>query len=143
VFNDASILIEALRDVYGVRRIAYCDIDAHHGDGVFYAYEADPDVWIADMHEDGRFLYLGTGFADETGKEEARGSKLNLPLLPEADDTDFHKLWPEAEAHIRHAQPEIITFQCGAYSIANDPITHMRLAAIIIVAAWLLAGTRY
>jgi len=91
VFNDAGIMIEALRHVYGVKRIAYVDIDAHHGDGIFYAFEADPDVWIADMHEDGRFLYPGTGFADETGTGEATGSKLNIPLLPESNDTDFRQ----------------------------------------------------
>jgi len=128
VFNDAGILIEALRQVYGVKRIAYIDIDAHHGDGVFYAFEADPNVWIADMHEDGRYLYPGTGFADETGTGEATGSKLNIPLLPESNDTDFQQRWPEVEAHIRQAQPEIILFQCGADSIAGDPITHMCLS---------------
>jgi len=128
VFNDAGILIEALRCAYGIRRIAYVDIDAHHGDGVFYAFESDPDVWIVDMHEDGRYLYPGTGFADEIGKGDARGSKLNLPMLPESDDADFHQRWPEAEAHIRQAQAEIIIFQCGADSIAGDPITHMRFS---------------
>jgi len=126
VFNDAGVLIEALRAVYGIKRIAYVDMDAHHGDGVFYAFEADADVWIADIHEDGRYLYPGTGFAHETGTGEAKGTKLNLPLLPNADDADFHRVWPQAEAHIRASRPEIILFQCGADSIANDPITHMR-----------------
>ena len=128
VFNDAGVLIEALRMLYGVKRIAYVDIDAHHGDGVFYAFEADPDLWIADIHEDGRYLYPGTGTADETGKGEAVGTKLNLPLLPGADDIEFHRVWPEAEAHIRTSKPEMIIFQCGADSIANDPITHMRFS---------------
>jgi acetoin utilization protein AcuC len=128
VFNDAGVLIEALRFLYGVKRIAYVDIDAHHGDGVFYAFEADPDVWIADIHEDGRYLYPGTGFAHEIGTGDAKGTKLNLPLLPRCDDGDFHSVWPEAEAHIRAAKPEIIIFQCGADSIAGDPITHMRFS---------------
>lgn len=128
VFNDVGILIEALRHVYGIKRIAYIDIDAHHGDGVFYAFESDPDIWIVDMHEDGRYLYPGTGFTDETGKGEAVGTKLNLPMLPESDDSDFHKLWPQAETHVRQAKPEIIIFQCGADSIAGDPITHMRFS---------------
>jgi len=128
VFNDAGVLIETLRAAYGVRRIAYVDIDAHHGDGVFYAFESDPDIWIADIHEDGRYLYPGTGFAHETGAGEAINTKLNLPLLPEADDADFQRVWPQAEAHIRKSRPEIIIFQCGADSIANDPITHMRFS---------------
>lgn len=126
VFNDAGVLIEALRFIHGVKRIAYVDIDAHHGDGVFYAFESDPDLWIVDIHEDGRYLYPGTGFADETGKGEAKGTKLNLPLLPGSDDSEFYRVWPDAEAHVRASKPEIIIFQCGADSIANDPITHMR-----------------
>jgi len=126
VFNDAGILIETLRAIYGIKRIAYVDIDAHHGDGVFYAFESDPDVWITDIHEDGRYLYPGTGLAHETGTGEAVGTKLNLPLPPNADDNDFHQVWPQAEAHIRESKPEIIIFQCGADSIADDPITHMR-----------------
>lgn len=126
IFNDAGVLIESLRALYGVKRIAYVDIDAHHGDGVFYAFESDPDLCIADIHEDGHYLYPGTGFAEEIGKGEAKGTKLNLPLPPGADDAVFMKIWPEAEAHVRAAKPEIILFQCGADSIAGDPITHMR-----------------
>lgn len=126
VFNDAGVLIEVLRMLYDVKRIAYVDIDAHHGDGVFYAFESDPDLWIVDIHEDGRYLYPGTGFADETGKGDAKGTKLNLPLMPGSDDREFYRVWPDAEAHIRASKPEIIIFQCGADSIANDPITHMR-----------------
>jgi len=125
-FNDAGVLIEVLRVLYDVKRIAYVDIDAHHGDGVFYAFESDPDLWIVDIHEDGRYLYPGSGSADETGKGNAVGTKLNLPLLPGADDVEFHRVWPEAAAQVRAAKPEIIIFQCGADSIANDPITHMR-----------------
>lgn len=126
VFNDAGVLIETLRHQYKLRRIAYVDIDAHHGDGVFYAFESDADVIIADVHEDGSYLYPGSGFADETGSGDAKGTKLNIPMPPGADDADFEAVWPEVEAFIRAAQPEFIIFQCGADSIAGDPITHMR-----------------
>ena len=125
VFNDAGVLIETLRAEYGIRRIAYVDIDAHHGDGVFYAFEADPDLCIADIHEDGHYLYPGTGFADETGRGAAAGTKLNLPMLPGANDGDFRRVWPLAETHLRAFQPEIVLLQCGADSINGDPITHM------------------
>ena len=56
------------------------DIDVHHGDGVFYAFEDDPDLIFADIHEDGNHLYPGTGREDETGKGNAKGTKLNIPL---------------------------------------------------------------
>jgi len=128
VFNDCGILIEHLKQVHGLTRIAYVDIDAHHGDGVFYAFESDPDVTIADVHEDGVFLYPGSGFANETGKGEGLGSKLNLPLPPGANDDDFMAVWQQAEAFVRAAHPEFIILQCGADSIAGDPITHLRLS---------------
>ncbi|MDX1593669.1 MAG: acetoin utilization protein AcuC [Gammaproteobacteria bacterium] len=126
VFNDPGVLIETLRALHGVRRIAYVDIDAHHGDGVFYAFEADPDVCIADIHEDGHYLYPGTGFADETGTGEARGTKLNIPAPPGADDRFFARAWPRALEFVRAARPEFIILQAGADSVAGDPITHMR-----------------
>jgi acetoin utilization protein AcuC len=126
VFNDIGVLIEALRRRHGIRRVAYLDIDAHHGDGVFYAFEADPDLWIADTHEDGRYLYPGTGFADETGLGEAAGSKLNIPLEPGADEAVFQRVWPRVEEFVRAGRPEFIILQAGADSIAGDPITHMR-----------------
>jgi len=126
IFNDAGVLIEVLRSRYNVKRIAYVDIDAHHGDGIFYSFEDDADLCIADIHEDGRYLYPGTGLREERGKGAAKGTKLNLPLMPGADDGEFERVWPEALAHVRAAKPEIILFQCGADSIAGDPITHMR-----------------
>ena len=73
MFNDCGVIIEALRSEYGVRRVAYVDIDAHHGDGVFYSFEDDPDLIFADIHEDGHYLYPGTGRVEETGTGAARG----------------------------------------------------------------------
>lgn len=126
VFNDCGIAIETLRTQHHLKRIAYVDIDAHHGDGVFYSFEADPDLFFADLHEDGQFLYPGTGRAEETGSGAARGTKLNIPMPPEADDALFLDAWERVEAFIDEHQPEFILFQCGADSIAGDPITHLR-----------------
>lgn len=126
VFNDIGVLIKTLRQRHGYQRIAYVDIDAHHGDGVFYAFESDPDLIFADIHEDGRYLYPGTGDTTETGKGAALGTKLNIPAPPESTDTFFHHVWPQVEDFINEAKPEIIIFQAGADSIAGDPITHMR-----------------
>jgi acetoin utilization protein AcuC len=128
VFNDIGVAIETLRQVHGIQRIAYVDIDAHHGDGVFYAFEDDPHLAIADLHEDGRYLYPGSGRLDETGRGDARGSKLNIPLPPGADDALFRRLWPPVEDLVRAAKPEIILLQAGADSIAGDPLTHLDLS---------------
>jgi len=125
VFNDVGVLVEWLRAEHGLRRIAYVDIDAHHGDGVYYGFESDPDLVFADMHEDGRFLYPGTGRADETGIGAAQGTKLNVPLPPGADEAAFHAAWPEVEAFVRAARPQFFILQAGADSIAGDPLTHM------------------
>jgi acetoin utilization protein AcuC len=126
VFNDCGVAIELLRKRYGLRRIAYIDIDAHHGDGVYYAFESDPDLIFADIHEDGRYLYPGTGDESETGLGEAAGTKLNLPVPPGADDVVFDAKWPRVLAHLRKFEPEFIVLQCGADSVAGDPITHLK-----------------
>ncbi len=125
VFNDCGIAIETLRQVHGIQRIAYVDIDAHHGDGVFYAFEDDPALIFVDLHEDGRFLYPGTGTIEETGKGAAKGTKLNIPMPPGANDELFFKMWEQVERFVDKAAPEFIILQCGADSIAGDPITHM------------------
>ena len=128
VFNDCGIAAEHLRDNYGLRRIAYVDIDAHHGDGVFYGFEDDPDLIFADIHEDGRHLYPGTGAASETGTGRARGTKLNIPVAPGADDNEFNAAWLRVESYLEAAQPEFILFQCGADSLSGDPITHLEFS---------------
>lgn len=125
VFNDIGCAIETLRAVHGVRRIAYVDIDAHHGDGVYYAFADDPELIFADLHEDGRYLYPGTGRADESGTGAALGTKLNIPMPPGADDHAFLQVWPRVEALVRAGRPEIILLQAGADSIGGDPIAHL------------------
>ena len=127
VFNDIGVVVEMLKREHGLARIAYVDIDAHHGDGVFYAFEDDPALILADTHEDGRFLYPGTGAADEIGTGDAVGSKLNLPLPPGAGDAEFLAAWPVIESHLERHAPEFVILQCGADSLAGDPITHLRL----------------
>jgi acetoin utilization protein AcuC len=130
VFNDCGVAIEALRARHGVRRIAYVDIDAHHGDGVMYGFEDDPEVFIADVHEDGRFLYPGTGWAHETGVGDAEGTKLNIPLPPGSGDDVFLAAWSRMEEHIDAARPEFVILQCGADCLAEDPLTHLQFSSV-------------
>jgi acetoin utilization protein AcuC len=125
VFNDCGIAAEYLRQIHGLTRIAYVDIDAHHGDGVFYGFEEDPDLLFADIDEDGRYLYPGTGAASETGRGRAAGTKLNIPLPPGAGDEEFNAEWPRVMAYLEAARPEFVILQCGADSLAGDPITHL------------------
>lgn len=125
VFNDCGVAIEYLRQNYSLSRIMYVDIDAHHGDGVFYGFEDDPDTLFADVHEDGRYLYPGTGAASETGKGRAAGTKLNIPMAPGAGDAEFTAAWRDVERYVDDARPEFIILQAGADSLAGDPITHL------------------
>jgi acetoin utilization protein AcuC len=128
VLNDIGVAIEQLRARYGIQRVGYIDIDAHHGDGVYYGFADDPSVFIADIHEDGATLYPGTGAERETGKGSALGTKLNLPVSAGANDEVFESVWTRALRHIEIAQPEFLILQCGADSIAGDPITHLQFS---------------
>ena len=125
VFNDLGVVIETLRQFYGIRRVAYLDIDVHHGDGVFYAFEDDPELIFADIHQDSDTLYPGTGKAHETGKGEAEGTKLNIELPPFSGDAAFMLAWERVEAHFRAFQPEFFVFQCGADGLKGDPLAQL------------------
>jgi acetoin utilization protein AcuC len=115
------------RKKYAINKIAYVDIDAHHGDGVYYEFEDDPMLFIADIHEDGRFLYPGTGTESEIGSGKAKGTKLNIPLEPNSDDNDFIAAFDKVEEFIDSiAKPELIILQCGSDCINGDPLTHLK-----------------
>ena len=126
VFNDIGIAIIYARKKYNLKKILYVDIDAHHGDGVYYEFERDPDLIIADIHEDGSFLYPGTGFESENGLGAGKGTKLNLPLQPGATDRDFISAFMKIENFINSMDFELIIFQCGADGLSGDPLTHLR-----------------
>lgn len=128
-FNDAGIVVHALRKKHGIQRVAYVDIDAHHGDGVFYAFESDPELIFADLHQDGRSIYPGTGASEETGKEAAKGRKLNIPMPPGAGDAHFAQVWPQVVALLQKYEPEFFILQAGTDSIAGDPLAQLRLSA--------------
>lgn len=129
VFNDSVIAISRALNEYKLRSVAYVDIDAHHGDGVYYEFEPDPRVVIGDIHEDGRFLYPGTGDEAETGKGFAVGTKLNVGLPPGCGDKEFSQAFDRVEEFVRKSRPDMIFFQCGADGLAGDPITDLNYTA--------------
>ena len=126
VFNDSVIAISRALGEYKLRSVAYVDIDAHHGDGVYYEFEPDPRVIIGDVHEDGRFLYPGTGGEQETGVGFGAGTKMNVGLPPGSGDPQFIEAFDRVEEFLRKWKPEMIFFQCGADGLAGDPITDLR-----------------
>ena len=130
VFNDCAIAISKVLNDFDLKRIAYVDIDAHHGDGIYYGFEEDPRVFIGDIHEDGRFLYPGSGSSDETGKGKAIGTKLNVPIDPGSGDEAFIRAFDNVLKFIESSNPEYIFLQCGADGLEGDPITHLRYSAM-------------
>lgn len=127
VFNDVGVAIRRLRSL-GFRRIAYIDIDGHHGDGVMYSFYSDPDLLIVDFHEDGRYLFPGTGFVHELGEGEGYGKKVNVVLPPYASDPDYlYAFDTVVPGLIRGFRPEVVLLQAGVDSHMGDPLTHLEL----------------
>lgn len=124
IYNDCSVAVAFLLE-RGIERLAYVDIDAHHGDGVYYGFEEEPRLFIADIHEDGRHLFPGTGRESEAGRGAGAGTKLNIPLPPGSDDEAFLGAFARVEAFLEQARPELILLQCGADGLAGDPLTHL------------------
>ena len=128
IFNDPVIAINALRR-RGLR-VAYVDIDAHHGDGVQAAFYADADVLTVSVHESGQYLFPGTGSADEIGVGKGRGYSVNLPLFPYSGDDIFADALEAAVLPLLHAfKPDALATQLGIDTHFKDPLTHLALTS--------------
>lgn len=124
--NDAAIAINELRRA-GLR-VAYIDIDAHHGDAVQHAYYFDPGILTVSIHETGRTLFPWGGSEREIGQGEGRGYNVNVPLEPNADDDVFLVVFKGiAMEALRLFRPEVVVGQFGTDTFATDPLTHLRL----------------
>jgi acetoin utilization protein AcuC len=122
--NDAVLAIQSL--VEKGKRVAYVDIDAHHGDGVQAAFFGTDRVLTISIHETGRALFPGTGFEYETGMGRGQGYSINIPLPPEADDTLFlHAFDGTVPALIEAFKPDIIVSQLGVDTFRTDPLSHL------------------
>ncbi len=126
VFNDPVVAIEAMLSK-GLK-VAYVDIDCHHGDGVQHAfYDTDAALTIS-LHESGAFLFPGTGFTDEVGTGKGRGYSVNLPLYPYTSDDVYTWAFDEVVTPLLDAfEPDVIVSQLGIDTHFRDPITHLSL----------------
>jgi acetoin utilization protein AcuC len=112
----------------GVDRVAYVDIDVHHGDGVQAIFYDDPRVLTISLHESGRTLFPGTGFADEIGGPNARGSALNVPFPPGVIDAKWHDAFDaEVPNALRQFEPQFLVSQHGCDTHALDPLANLLL----------------
>lgn len=127
VYNDVAIAISWLLD-NGFDRIAYVDVDAHHGDGVQHAFLHDPRVLTVSLHQHPATLWPNTGWVSEVGEGAAEGTAVNLPFLPGTEDSlwlrGFHAVVPAAVAAFR---PQIVVSQCGVDSHREDPLADLSL----------------
>jgi acetoin utilization protein AcuC len=125
--NDAVLAIQALR-ARG-RRVCYVDIDAHHGDGVQYAFYETDQVLTISTHERGDRLFPGTGFVDEIGTGAGRGYAVNLPLQPFTDDGVYLEAFDAVVPPlVRAFRPDVVVAQLGIDSHQTDPLTHLALS---------------
>ncbi len=120
VYNDVGIAIEYLLR-RNIKPILYVDIDAHHGDGVFYGFINNPHVYIIDFHEDPRTLFPGTGYENETGVGEALNTKQNVVMEPFSKRIKVEKI----DEFVSGKNFEFVIMQIGADGLSGDPLTHL------------------
>jgi len=124
--NDAALAIHAL--LLGGKRVAYVDIDAHHGDGVQSAFYSTPDVLTISVHQTGYTIFPGTGFVEETGRDRGIGYAVNVPLLPGAGDDAYRRVFDEVIIPLLEAyRPDVLVTQLGADAIVGDAVANLRL----------------
>jgi acetoin utilization protein AcuC len=127
IYNDPAIVCGLLAD-RGMK-VAYVDIDAHHGDGVQAAFYESDQVLTISLHETGRSLFPGTGFADERGTGSGAGYSINVALPPYTDDhaytMAFDAVVPPLVARF---EPDVLVTQQGIDSHFTDPLTHLQVS---------------
>ena len=128
IYNDPAAAIAKVLELHPEWRVMYVDVDVHHGDGVQWIFYDDPRVLTVSLHQSGRYLYPGTGFESEVGEGAARGTAINVPLLPYTGDDDY--LWAldavmnEATAAFR---PDLVVTQLGGDTHHGDPLANLGL----------------
>ncbi|MCZ6538606.1 MAG: acetoin utilization protein AcuC [Chloroflexi bacterium] len=126
VFNDAVIAMNAMVDA-GLR-VAYIDIDCHHGDGVQAGHYDSDRVLTISIHESGQWLFPGTGYVQETGSGDGAGYSVNIPLAPYTQDDDWHMAFDAVIPDlVRAFEPDVLFTQLGIDTHFQDPLTHLSL----------------
>jgi acetoin utilization protein AcuC len=151
VYNDCALAIRALLDA-GMERVAYVDVDAHHGDGVQWLFYDDPRVLTVSVHESGRYLYPGTGGMEERGSGAGVGTAVNVPLPPFTGSGPFLRAVEEVVVPaVTRFRPDVVVAHLGADIHHADPLAHLcvdldalpRLYRLLHDLADTVAGGRY
>lgn len=128
--NIEAIMVEYLRKVYGIGKVAIIDTDVHHGDGTQDVFYHDPDTLFISFHQDGRTLYPGTGFTTEMGSPNALGTTVNIPLPPGTTDVGLHEVLDHLIMPIlADFKPDIIINSAGQDNHYSDPLANMAITS--------------
>ena len=128
VYDDPAVAIAWLL-ANGASRIAYVDVDVHHGDGPQTIFFRDPRVLTISLHQDGSSLFPGTGFVPEIGAGEAEGTKVNLPLPPSTGDRAWLTAFRETVLPLVSTwKPEVLVTQLGCDTHFSDPLANLALS---------------
>jgi acetoin utilization protein AcuC len=127
VYNDPAVAI-AWMLANGAARVAYVDVDVHHGDGVQAIFDDDPRVLTISLHQTGRTLFPGTGFVGEIGSGDAAGTKVNVPLPPYTGDQAWLRAFEEVVPPLVTAwKPDVLVTQLGCDTHHTDPLAQLAL----------------
>lgn len=125
IYNDSSVAIKYIQKYYGLK-VLYVDTDAHHGDGVQWAFYDDPNVCTFSIHETGRYLFPGTGNITERGNGEGYGTSFNFPIDAFTEDESFLSIYETALREVfEYFKPDVVLTQNGADAHYFDPLTHL------------------
>lgn len=128
IYNDIAVGIQWLLD-HGAERVAYIDIDVHHGDGVERIFWNDPRVMTISIHESGRVLFPGTGWPADIGGSQAQGSVANVALPPGTTDAAWlRSIEAIVEPLIRSFRPQLLVTQHGCDTHIDDPLAHLAIS---------------
>jgi len=128
IYNDAAIAIRRLL-ADGAERVAYVDVDAHHGDGVEHVFWDDPRVLTISVHESGRTLFPGTGHATDVGGRGAEGTVVNVALPAGTGDRGWLRAVDAVvEPVVRAFAPDVVVSQHGCDAHRHDPLAHLRVS---------------
>lgn len=128
--NNEAILVNHLRTKFGIKKIAIIDTDVHHGDGTQDIFYHDPNVFFISLHQDGRTLYPGSGFAHEKGGPNAWDKTLNIPLPPGTGDEGIHYVLEDwILPRLREFNPDLVINSAGQDNHFTDPLASMNVTA--------------
>jgi acetoin utilization protein AcuC len=126
IYDDPAVAIRWLVDQG--ERVAYIDVDVHHGDGPQFIFYGEPKVLTISLHESGEYLFPGTGFPEEVGEKDAEGTKVNVSLPPLTDDAAYRKAFERVVPPLVESfKPTILVTQLGCDTHATDPLAHLAL----------------